>query len=372
MAGAENRVQQAGKLFPKTGLLLMESAISKVEYEKLLAEIKQRIRSAQTRAALAVNRELVLLYWQIGREIVERQSREGWGAKVIERLAADLGREFPEVEGFGARNLRNMRDLAREWPDGEIVQQLVAKLPWGHNMQILRLPNGPEREWYARAAVEYGWSRAVLVHQIETKLYQRQGKSNTNFTRTLPPDQSDMAQQILKDPYHFDFLTLGPASKERELERGLLNHLRDLLLELGKGFAFLGSQYKIEVDERPYYIDLLFYHVHLHSYVVIDLKVREFEPEYAGKMNFYLSAADALLRREGDAPSIGLILCKGKGKTTVEYALRDTNKPIGVSSYQHTLELPQPLQGQVPSIEDLEDAMDQLKEDQDGAISVVD
>jgi predicted nuclease of restriction endonuclease-like (RecB) superfamily len=224
----------------------------------------------------------------------------------------------------------------------------------------------PCRRGYAHAAIEYGWSRAVLVHQIETKLFQRQGKSETNFTRTLPPEQSDMAQQILKDPYHFDFLTLGPSSRERALERGLLNHLKDLLLELGKGFAFLGSQYKIEVDERPYYIDLLFYHAHLHCYVVIDLKVREFEPEYAGKMNFYLSAVDELLRRPGDAPSIGLILCKGKGKTTVEYALRDTNKPIGVSSYQHTLELPHPLQGEMPSIEDLADAIHQLKEDQDG------
>jgi predicted nuclease of restriction endonuclease-like (RecB) superfamily len=344
----------------------MESAISNVEYERLLTEIKQRISSAQTRAALAVNRELVLLYWQIGRQIAERQEVEGWGAKVIDRLAADLGREFPGVEGFGARNLRNMRDIAKEWPDASIVQQVVAKLPWGHNIQILRVPAGPEREWYAHAAIEYGWSRAVLVHQIETKLFERQGKAETNFTRTLPQDQSDMAQQMLKDPYHFDFLTLGPSSRERELERGLLDHLKDLLLELGKGFAFLGSQFKIEVDDRPYYIDLLFYHAHLHCYVVIDLKVREFEPEYAGKMNFYLSAVDELLRRQGDGPSIGLILCKGKGKTTVEYALRDTNKPIGVSSYQHTLELPHPLQGEMPSIEDLADAIDQLEDDEDG------
>jgi predicted nuclease of restriction endonuclease-like (RecB) superfamily len=259
----------------------MESAISSVEYERLLAEIKQRISSAQTRAALAVNRELVLLYWQIGRQIAERQEIEGWGAKVIDRLAEDLGREFPGAEGFGSRNLRNMRDIAKAWPDASIVQQLVAKLPWGHNIQILRVPAGPEREWYAHAAIEYGWSRAVLVHQIETKLFERQGKAATNFSRTLPEDQSDMAQQLLKDPYHFDFLTLGPSSRERELERGLLDHLKDLLLELGKGFAFLGSQYKIEVDERPYYIDLLFYHAHLHCYVVIDLKVREFEPRYA-------------------------------------------------------------------------------------------
>jgi predicted nuclease of restriction endonuclease-like (RecB) superfamily len=364
------RCLEKGKL--KRGQLRMESLISNVAYERLLAEIKQRIISAQTQAALAINRELVLLYWQIGRQINERQEREGWGAKVIDRLAADLGREFPGVEGFGARNLRNMRDIAKEWPDASIVQQLVAKLPWGHNIQILRVAAGPEREWYAHAAIEYGWSRAVLVHQIETKLFQRHGKSETNFTRTLPPEQSDMAQQILKDPYHFDFLTLGPSSRERALERGLLNHLKDLLLELGKGLAFLGSQYKIEVDERPYYIDLLFYHAHLHCYVVIDLKVREFEPEYAGKMNFYLSAVDELLRRHGDGPSIGLILCKGKGKTTVEYALRDTNKPIGVSSYQHTLELPHPLQGEMPSIEDLADAIDQLKEGQDGEPKTMD
>jgi predicted nuclease of restriction endonuclease-like (RecB) superfamily len=344
----------------------MEAAISKVEYERLFAEIKQQISSAQTRAALAVNSELVLLYWQIGRQIVERQGMEGWGAKVIDRLAADLGREFPGVEGFGARNLRNMRDIAKEWPDAPIVQQLVAKLPWGHNIQILRVPAGREREWYGRAAIEYGWSRAVLVHQIETKLFERQGRAATNFTRTLPQDQSDLAQQMLKDPYHFDFLTLGPGSREKELERGLLDHLKDLLLELGKGFAFLGSQYKIEVDDRPYYIDLLFYHAHLHCYVVIDLKIREFEPEYAGKMNFYLSAVDEMLRRPGDGPSIGLILCKGKGKTTVEYALRDTNRPIGVSSYEYTLELPPPLKGEMPSIEDLKVAIDDLEDNQDG------
>lgn len=227
----------------------------------------------------------MLLYWQIGRQINERQEREGWGAKVIDRLAADLGREFPGVEGFGARNLRNMKHSERMAGRFNCATA-CCQITMGHNIQILRVAAGPEREWYAHSAIEYGWSRAVLVHQIETKLFQRQGKSETNFTRTLPPEQSDMAQQILKDPYHFDFLTLGPSSRERALERGLLNHLKDLLLELGRGFAFLGNQYKIEVDERPYYIDLLFYHAHLHCYVVIDLKVREFEPEYAGKMTF--------------------------------------------------------------------------------------
>ena len=266
-------------------------------YSALLAEIKERVRSAQLRASFAVSRELVLLYWSIGRDILVRQDKEGWGTKVIERLANDLGVEFPGVEGFSPRNLKYMRSLAEAWPDYEIVPQLVALLPWGHLRVLLdRLKDRETREWYLRAAVEYGWSRNILVHQITSQLHEREGKALTNFQRALPPPESDLAEQILKDPYNFDFLTLSSSAQERELERGLLMHLRDLLLELGRGFAFVGSQVPLEVDGQTFYLDLLFYHVRLHCYFVIELKMGSFKPEYAGKLNFYLSAVDDLLR----------------------------------------------------------------------------
>jgi len=265
-------------------------------YADLLADIKTRVRTAQVRAALAVSRELILLYWSIGRDILNRQQAEGWGTKVIERLAKDLGAEFPGVEGFSSRNLKYMRSLAKAWPEAEIVPQLVALLPWGHLRVLLdRLKDRETREWYLRAAVEYGWSRNILVHQISSRLHERQGKAITNFSQALPPEGSDLAEQILKDPYNFDFLTLTSSAKEREVKRGLLLHLRDLLLELGRGFAFVGSQVPLEVGDQIFYLDLLFYHVRLHCYFVIELKVGSFKPD-AGKLNFYLSAADDLLR----------------------------------------------------------------------------
>jgi predicted nuclease of restriction endonuclease-like (RecB) superfamily len=336
-------------------------------YAELLAEIKERIRSAQLRASFAVSRELVLLYWSIGREILVRQNAEGWGTKVIDRLAKDLGAEFPGVEGFSPRNLKYMRSLAEAWPDPEIVPQLVALLPWGHLRVLLdRLKDRKTREWYLRAAVEYGWSRNVLVHQINSQLHEREGKALTNFQRVLPPPDSDLAEQILKDPYNFDFLTLASNAKERELERGLLIHLRDLLLELGRGFAFIGSQVPLEVDGQTFYIDLLFYHVRLHSYFVIELKVGSFKPEYAGKLNFYLSAVDDLLRTASDAPTLGLLLCESRSGSIVEYALRDIAKPIGISTYRVTHELPEPVQDEVPSIEDLQQVVEKLRSEFDG------
>lgn len=281
-------------------------------YEEFLADLKQRIRNAQVRAALSVNRELVLLYWGIGKDILERQDRQGWGAKIIDRLAQDLSRDFPGVTGVSARNLKYMRAFAEAWPDREFVQQVVAQLPWGHQLRVLDMVKSPpEREWYIRQAIQNGWSRNVLVHQIEGGLYQRQGRALTNFDRTLPAPQSELAQQLLKDPYHFDFLSLGPEMLERDLERGLIEHLRDLILELGKGFAFVGRQYHLEVGGRDYYLDLLFYHLRLRCYVVIDLKIEDFKPEFAGKMNFYLSAVDDSLCHPDDRASIGIILCKG-------------------------------------------------------------
>jgi predicted nuclease of restriction endonuclease-like (RecB) superfamily len=324
-------------------------------YGELLAELKQRIQNAQLRASLAVNRELVLLYWQIGREILTRQQRESWGAKVVDRLAADLKIAFPEMKGFSPRNLKYMRAFAEAWPDEPIVQQVVAQIPWGHNVRILDYVKDPsEREWYVRATVQNGWSRDILVHQIESGLRHRQGRAVTNFDRALPVPQSDLAQQITKDPYNFDFLMLGQEAHERDLERGLLDHLRTFLLELGVGFAFVGSQYRLQVGGEEFFIDLLFYHLKLRAYVVIDLKVQAFRAEFAGKMNLYLSAVNDLLRHPDDQPSIGLILCKTRDRVVAEYALRDLSKPIGISEYELASALPDKLKGTLPTIEEIE------------------
>ena len=268
-----------------TGALIPEG------YDEFLRGLKERIRTAQVRAALAVNRELVLLYWRIGQDILERQRQSGWGSKVIDRLAADLRSAFPEMSGFSPRNLKYMRAFAEAWPDEDFVQQVAAQLPWFHNCTILdKLKNLAERIWYAQQTIENGWSRNILIHQIESNLFHRKGKAITNFDRTLPAPQSELAQQIIKDPYNFDFLSLGSEAKERDLERGLIAQLQKFLLELGVGFAFVGSQYPLEVDGEDFFIDLLFYHLKLRCFVVIDLKMDQFRPEYAGKMNFYLSA----------------------------------------------------------------------------------
>ena len=324
-------------------------------YDSFLKNLKERVLAVQLRAALSVNRELILLYWSIGRDILARQKEQGWGAKVIDRLAGDLRREFPEVTGFSPRNLKYMRAFAEAWPDEQFVQQAAAKIPWFHNCVILDGVKGPaERGWYIRATIHNGWSRNVLVHQIESGLYDRQGKAPTNFTRTLPAPQSELAQQVLKDPYNFQFLALAEEAKERDLEHALIEHLRDFLLELGVGFAFVGSQYPLEVGGQEFRIDLLFYHLRLRAYTVIELKMEDFKPEFSGKMNFYLSAVDDLLRHPEDQPSIGIILCKSKNKIVAEYALRDLGKPVGVSEYRLTQALPTGLQKSLPSIEQLE------------------
>jgi predicted nuclease of restriction endonuclease-like (RecB) superfamily len=326
-------------------------------YDAFLKDLKERIRTAQLKAALAVNRDLVLLYWQIGQDILAQQQQHGWGAKVIDRLAADLHHAFPDVRGFSPRNLKYMRAFALAWPDQAIVQQLVAQIPWGHNVRLLDAVKTAEaREWYARQVIENGWSRTILEMQIEAGLYRRQGKAVTNFQRTLPSPDSDLAHQVLKDPYHFDFLTLGRDAHERELQRGLLAHIRQFLLELGAGFAFVGENVHLEVGDSDFYIDLLFYHLRLRAYIVIDLKMAAFQPEFAGKINFYLSAVDDLLRHPDDKPSIGLILCKTKDQAVAEYALRDITKPVGVSGFVTQLieSLPENLQGSLPSVAELE------------------
>ncbi len=335
-------------------------SVLSAEYGSFLSELKERIRKAQIRAGLAANRELLLLYWHIGNEILTRQGKTGWGAKIIDRLSADLRHAFPELKGFSPRNIKYMRAFAKAWPNEEFVQQLVAQIPWGHVVRILDYArDAREREWYVRKTIEHGWSRVILVHQIESGLYQRQGKAQSNFPSTLPVAQLDLAKQVFKDPYLFDFLNIGEEAIERELEQRLLAHLRSFLLELGSGFAFVGSQYRIKVDGEDYFIDLLFYHLRLRCFVVIDLKTTDFAPEHAGKMNFYLSAVDELLRHREDRPTIGLILCKSKKRLVVEYALRDMKKPIGVSAYRLTRALPKELEKALPSIKDLKSSLDE-------------
>lgn len=324
-------------------------------YALLLASLAERIRSAQAQAALSVNRGLVRLYWQIGREILAQQSAQGWGARVIDHLAQDLRQTFPEMKGFSPRNLKYMRAFAAAWPDEPFVQEVLAQIPWYHNIALIEKLDVPEtRIWYARKAIENGWSRNILAHQIDSRLHLRLGAAQTNFAATLPPPQSELAQQILKDPYTFDFLGIGPEAHERDLENALLEHLRAFLLELGLGFAFVGNQYHLEVGGQDFYLDLLFYHFRLRCFVAIDLKIGEFQPEYAGKMNFYLSALDSTLRGDADQPSIGLILCRTRNRIIVEYALRDLSKPIGVSAYQLTQALPESLKGSLPTIDELE------------------
>ena len=324
-------------------------------YDAFLGALKTRIRTAQIRAAIAVNQELILLYWQIGREILERQQEEGWGAKVIDRLAKDLKREFPDMKGFSRTNLLYMRAFASAYPDEAIVQRSAGQIPWRHNQILLdKLKSLDERLWYAQKSLENGWSRDILVMQIETRLYERQGGAITNFERTLPKPDSDLTRQILRDPYHFEFLSLSQDAKERDMERGLVDHIRDFLMELGMGFAFVGSQYSLEVGGKEFRLDLLFYHIPLHRYVVIDLKMGEFEPQHSGQMGFYVAAVDNLLRGERDDPTIGIILCKSKERSIVEYALQGSNQPIGVSSYQLESRLPQGLEKNLPTVEQLE------------------
>ncbi|MGL4514412.1 MAG: PDDEXK nuclease domain-containing protein [Lacipirellulaceae bacterium] len=376
------------------------------DYGALLASIKERVLSAQTRAILSVNREMIALYWDLGREIARRQQQEGWGRATVERLADDLQKAFPGIGGLSRTNLFRMRAfyLAYSGPSGVVPQpvgqlpgeeedaecppsegespilpqavaemgslgaasgdppgsippEAVAELPWGHNVLLLeRVKETGERLWYAAKALEHGWSRAVLTAQVESGLYRRQGAAVTNFAARLPAPQSDLAQQTLKDPYVFDFLTLAEDAVERDLETGLVDHVQRFLLELGAGFAYVGRQVHVSVGEEDFYLDLLFYHLRLRCYVVIDLKMRKFTPEDAGKMNFYLSAVDTQMRHADDGPAIGLVLCKTRDRVVAEYALRDLAKPIGVAEWQAGLvqKLPDSLQGVLPSVEQIE------------------
>lgn len=334
-----------------------------VNYANWLADLKQRIQSAQLRATLSVNRELVLLYWQIGHDILERQQAQGWGAKVIDQLAKDLTIAFPDMKGFSRRNLLYMRSFAEKWPGLEFVQQAVAQIPWGHNILIIsKCASEAEARFYIEQTLEQGWSRDVLALQLKSNLHARAGKAVTNFSRTLPLPQSDLAQQTLKDPYTFDFMAMTAPYNELDVERQLTQHITQFLLELGKGFAFIGRQYHLEIAGNDYYIDLLFYHVTLKCYVVVELKNRKFIPEYAGKLNFYLSAVDTMLKRDDDQPTIGLLLCRDKNNIEVEFSLRDMNKPMGVSEYTLVEALPDNLKGALPTVEEIESDLQQLQQ----------
>jgi len=337
----------------------IESEVKRVlmnssEYISIVEKIKSEITSAQYRAAVHVNADMLLLYYDIGCVINEHKT---WGNKFIDNLASDIRMEFPESKGYSVRNLKYMAKFAEAYSNREFVQQVVAQIPWGHNVVLLdKVPDTKERGWYIKKSAENGWSRNVLVHQIESGLYQRQVLVDkvSNFESRLPSPQSELAVQTMKDPYVFDFIPFREEMLERDIEQALVRDVTKLLLELGTGFAFLGNQYHLNVGGDDFYIDLLFYNLNLRCYVVIELKAGDFKPEYAGQLNFYLSAVDGILKKEEDNPSIGLLLCKSKNNLVAEYSLKDISKPIGVSEYKVTRSLPDALEEQLPSVEDIQ------------------
>jgi predicted nuclease of restriction endonuclease-like (RecB) superfamily len=329
------------------------------DYREWLGNLKTRFRQVQLKAAVAVNTALLQFYWELGADIVAQQVSQRWGSGFLDKLSQDLMQEFPDMKGFSKRNLEQIRRWYSFWSTTpEITKQAASQLfaiPWWHNVVILsKSQSHAEALYYVQQTQAHGWSRVVLTHQIESGLWQREGQALSNFTQTLPAPQSELAQQVLKDPYVFDFLSLTPEHTERELEKALIDHITQFLLELGAGFAYMGRQVPLQVGEREFFLDLLFYHARLHCYVVVELKTVDFEPEFAGKLNFYLKAVDEQLRNEHDAPTIGLLLCKSKDKLVAEYALSDMSKPLGLATYQLSHTLPANLQGQLPSIEALE------------------
>ncbi len=324
-------------------------------YAEWIADLKVRLHAAQQRAALAVNRELVLLYWQIGQDILERQSQMGWGAKVVEQISVDLKASFPDMKGFSPRNLKYMRAFAAAWPNYEFVQEVLARLPWYHQIALLdKLSTEEERRWYVAKAIEHNWSRNILVMQIETGAQARSGAALTNFEGLLPKPFSDLARESLKDPYRLDFLGLTDEAQERVIETALVQHITKFLLELGAGFAFVGRQVLLDVGGDEFFIDLLFYHLKLRCYVVIELKATKFKPEYVGQLGFYLTAIDEQVKAPEDKPTIGLLLCKSKNKVVAEYALKTSSSPIGLAEYELIESLPKDLEANLPSIEQIE------------------
>lgn len=326
-------------------------------YAAVLSEIKRRIQAGRVRVVLAANAAMILLYWDIGRLILDRQQRAGWGAKVIDRLSQDLRTAFPEMRGLSSRNLRYMRTFAAAWRARPIGQQLAAQMPWFHHCLLLdRVSDATQRLWYVRQAIQQGWSRNVLALQIDSRAHERQGRALTNFPTTLPPGDSDMAAQTFKDPYLFDFLGTADPRREREVEEALVDHIQRFLLELGTGFAFVGRQVPLAVDDQEFRLDLLFYHLRLRRFVVIELKAGPFEPAAVGQLNLYLSAVDDLLRHPDDEPTIGLLLCRSRSKVIVEYALRHLKRPIGVAQWETRIvkSLPRDLKASLPTVEEIE------------------
>jgi predicted nuclease of restriction endonuclease-like (RecB) superfamily len=323
-------------------------------YLKFLEEIKTYLKQAQLKATLSVNHQMILTYWGMGKKILLRQAEQGWGAKVIDTLAQDLKSDFPKMKGISARNLKYMRKFAETYPDFEIVQAPLAQISWYHHIALMdKLKDSQTRLWYAQKAIENGWSRNVMVAQIKAEAHQKFGKLPNNFKTTLPIEQSELVTNLLKDEYLFDFIAQDEKILERELEEELTQNITKFLLELGKGFAFIGRQYHLEVGGDDFYLDMLFYHFRLKCFVVIELKIDDFKPEYAGKLNFYLSSVDALLQQKDDNPSIGLLLCDSKNDIVVEFALKDIHKPMGVASYQLTKQIPENLKKDLPTEEDL-------------------
>lgn len=328
-----------------------------LDYINFVGRIKDEIRDSRQRAINKVNIEMIELYWRIGSLILESQGKNKWGSKIITSISNDIKSEFPTLKGFSKRNLEYMRKFALTYQELKFVQQVVAQISWSHNVVLLdRIKNENERLWYIDRIVENSWSRNVLIHQIESKIFERQQivEKTTNFENTLNEQAGKMAVGVLKDPYIFDFISFEENMQEKDIEKELVRKISDFLLELGAGFAFLGNQYHLEVGKQDYYLDLLFYHVKLKSYVVIELKTGSFKPEYAGKMNFYLSAVDSILKSDDDNPTIGIILCKEKNRLVAEYALRDMSKPMGVSEYKLLEEIPSELKSSFPTIEEIE------------------
>jgi predicted nuclease of restriction endonuclease-like (RecB) superfamily len=334
------------------------------DYQAFLRNIKTRVQQAQLRAVVAVNKELILLYWYIGKEILARQEKEGWGTQVIDRLSADLHAPFPQLKGFSVRNLKYMRSFAETYPKQQFVQEALAQITWYHHITLIeKVKDEQERLWYIQQTIEHGWSRNVLLHHIDTSLFHRKGTAVTNFKTTLPALDSDLATDVLKDPYVFDFITTSDENKERHLQQALLANIRRFLLELGVGFTFVGSNYHIVVGNEDYYIDLLFYHIRLRCYIVIELKTGGFKPEYVGKLNFYMTAIDRQVKEPEDKKTIGIILCKTKNKVTAEYALSNIQNPMGVATYQTSEALPEDLKGKLPDIKELEAHLEEVKEE---------
>ncbi|MDO4381617.1 MAG: PDDEXK nuclease domain-containing protein [Clostridia bacterium] len=332
----------------------MDNKININKYKLLLENVKQEVLNTQYKAIYAVNKELMFMYWHIGKIILENNQ---WGNKFIDNLSMDLKMEFPEVKGFSIRNLKYMRKFAEEYPDFKFVQEVLAQITWYHNIILMdKIDDIEERKWYIKEIVQNGWSSNMLKMQIDGKVYERQALAEkiTNFDLTLPSVQSDLATQTMKDPYIFDFISIKGKVKELEIENAMINKIKDVLIELGKGFAFVGSEYKLEVGGKEYFIDLLFYHLKLKCYIVVELKAREFEPTDAGQLNFYLSAVDDLVKDKDDNATIGLLLCKGKDNFTAEYALKDINKPIGISEYKLLEDMPEYIRSQLPRAEDIE------------------